>query len=121
MRSLATVVGLGALLLGSAAAAPPPGGKGLILLVRHAERAQAAMTEDPPLTDAGTARAERLAALLAESGIQAIFITRFQRTQATAKPLADRLRLTPIEESDTAQLIAKLKTRTDETVLVSPT
>src|SRR5262245_9330244 len=96
----------------------PTPAKGLFLLVRHAERVPSPATEDPPLTDAGRARAERLAAMLAKSEIRAIFVTRFRRTLETAKPLADLLKLTPTEESDSQQLIAKLRSHTDEIVLV---
>lgn len=120
LRSFAVVAIIGIVLVGRALASPSPAppAKGLIILVRHAERAQAAATEDVPLTDAGRARAQRLAGLLAKAEIKTVFVTRFRRTQETAKPLADLLRLTPIEESDTEQLIAKLRTHGDETVLV---
>ena len=76
-------------------------GKGLIILVRHAERVPSPATDDPPLTDAGSARAQRLATMLARSDVRAVFVTRFRRTLETAKLLTDLLRLVPIEESDT--------------------
>jgi broad specificity phosphatase PhoE len=104
-----------------AAVDPAPGapaGKGLFLLVRHAERVQSAMTDDAPLTDAGRARAQKLAAMLAKAGVDAIYVTRFQRTKDTAQPLADALHVTPIEKSDTGELVADLKQHTDDTVLV---
>ena len=104
-----------AALVGAAAAGP---GRGIIFLVRHAERAPGAMSEDAPLTDAGKTRAGRLADVLAKADVKTIFVTRFRRTQDTAQPLADLLHLTPTVESDTAQLVAKLKTHLDETVLV---
>ena len=109
-----------ALLMGLAlgAASPVPAAKGLILLVRHAERVPAAMTDDAPLTDAGKARAQKLSALLAQAGIKTIFVTRFRRTIDTAQPLADALHIMPTVESDTLQLIAKLRTHLDENVLV---
>lgn len=116
MVALAIVVlVLGGLGTGATPAAP---GKGLIILVRHAERSQAAASDDPPLTDAGNARAQRLAAMLAKSRITTVFVTRFQRTQETARPLADLLKLTPIDKSDSDQLIAELRTRGSDTVLV---
>ena len=122
--ALAVLVALGALggisagAPGSVSPPPAPAGKGVIVLVRHAERAPSAMTDDAPLTDAGKARAERLAALLAKADVKAIFVTRFRRTQETARPLAERLQLTPIEESDTDHLVAKLRAHGAETVLV---
>lgn len=121
VKRIASFVKIAAMVMaGLAVAAPSPAaaGKGVILLVRHAERVPAPATDDAPLTDAGRARAQRLAALLAKADIKSIFVTRFGRTQATAKPLADALNLTPIEESDTVQIVAKLKTHADETVLV---
>ena len=66
-----------------------------VILVRHAERATAP-ANDPVLTDAGAARAQALKAALAHAGVTAIVTTHFQRTQLTAKPLADSLGLTPI-------------------------
>jgi broad specificity phosphatase PhoE len=115
--ALLATIGLAMLGFANASAASPA--KGVIILVRHAERVQSASsTEDVPLTDAGRARAERLAALLANSDVKSIFVTRFRRTQETAKPLADLLHLTPSEESDTDQLVAKLRAHGGETVLV---
>jgi broad specificity phosphatase PhoE len=108
---------LGGLAFGAPSPVPPT--KGVLILVRHAERQPSTSPDDdPPLTDEGKARAQRLASLLAKAEIRAVFTTRFRRTQDTAKPLADLLHLTPIVESDTLPLIAKLRTHDDETVLV---
>lgn len=62
----------------------------LVILVRHAERATAP-ANDPVLTDAGTARAQALRQALAGAGVSAIVTTHLQRTQLTARPLADSL------------------------------
>jgi broad specificity phosphatase PhoE len=102
----------------SPGSSPAPAGNGVIILVRHAERVPAPMTDDAPLTDAGKSRAERLASVLAKADVKAIFVTRFRRTQETARPLAERLGLTPLVESDTDALVAKLRTHGAETVLV---
>ena len=56
--------------------------------------------------------------MVADAGVRAIYITRFRRTQETAKPAADLLGLTPIVESDTTELVTALKARGNETVLV---
>ncbi|MGK7295221.1 MAG: SixA phosphatase family protein [Candidatus Wenzhouxiangella sp. M2_3B_020] len=64
----------------------------LVILVRHAEKS-AEPAGDPVLTDAGRRRAERLADLLAEAGVTAIYATEYERTQATGRPIAERLGL----------------------------
>jgi broad specificity phosphatase PhoE len=71
------------------AVAPP-----LVVLVRHAEKAMEP-AGDPPLTDAGVARAQALAATLGNAGITAIITTQLLRTRATAEPVASARGLTP--------------------------
>jgi len=86
-----------------------------VLIVRHAERADAGTTPvagaDPNLSDAGLSRAKSLAAMLKDAGITAIFVTQYKRTQQTAAPLATALGITPvtIQSADTAALVAKVK------------
>jgi broad specificity phosphatase PhoE len=91
-----------------------------VIIVRHAERADggagaAPMTGapvDPLLSAAGEARAAKLAAMLADSGIKAIYATEFRRTQDTGKPLAERLGI-PVQAvaaKDPAALVTRLKT-----------
>jgi len=48
------------------------------------------------LSPAGQARAQALAHVLRDEGIDAIFVTSFQRTQQTAAPLAAAAGITPI-------------------------
>jgi broad specificity phosphatase PhoE len=57
-------------------------------VVRHAERADDG-TDNPPLTDAGVARAARLAARLADARGVAVYASPYQRAQQTAQPTAD--------------------------------
>ncbi len=67
-----------------------------IVLVRHAEKAVSAeRPNDPPLTSDGEERAQRLAKLLADFDVTAIFVTKYERTRATAAPLAVARGLTP--------------------------
>lgn len=88
-----------------ASAAPPV----TVFLVRHAEKA--AGGEDPGLAEAGTKRAESLAAMLADAGITAIFSSEYKRTQDTAAPLAKRLgvAVTTVPAKDIDGLVAKLR------------
>ena len=91
----------------------------LVIFVRHAERADGgaqgqAMTSapaDPLLSPAGEARAARLATMLAESGIKAIYASEFRRTQDTGKPLAAKLglKVEAVSARDPAVLVAKAK------------
>ena len=72
----------------------------LILLVRHAERAddgggdpQMAMdpqlAQDPPLSEAGRARSELLAEMVRDVGITHIHTTDYRRTRETARPTSE--------------------------------
>ncbi|MFN3212956.1 MAG: SixA phosphatase family protein [Henriciella sp.] len=58
-----------------------------IYLVRHAEKQSG---DDPALTEAGQARAERLAEILAGKGLTHIHSTPYRRTLATAAPIAEQ-------------------------------
>jgi broad specificity phosphatase PhoE len=99
----------------------------LVLLVRHAERADGGMPPagmstpaDPDLSAEGRARAERLADMLAQAGVTRIVVSEFRRTQQTAAPLAARLGLTPERASskDTPGLAKQLSASKNGVVLV---
>ena len=93
-----------------------------IFLVRHAERADAGRTaeRDPKLSAKGEARAQALAHTLRDARIHAIYATEFQRTQATAKPLADLLKIpvTIVPANKTAALVEALKTAKENVLVV---
>jgi broad specificity phosphatase PhoE len=100
----------------------------MVIVVRHAERADggagtgAAMTtgNDPELSEAGKARAEKLAAMLVDAGVVAIYTTEYRRTKDTAAPLAAKLgvKVEPITSKDVASVVAKIKSHTTGAVLV---
>jgi broad specificity phosphatase PhoE len=84
-----------------------------VILVRHAELPGAAMAnpKDVPISPPGRARAQRLAALLKDAGISAIYVTDFLRTNQTAQPLAQALgkQLIVLPKGDPNELAARLK------------
>lgn len=59
------------------------------IVVRHAEKATDD-PEDPNLSALGRQRAQRLATLLADAPVVAIYATEFRRTHQTAQPTADQ-------------------------------
>jgi len=57
-----------------------------VILVRHAEKAAVA-GDDPPLSDVGVKRAQLLAGVVGDAGIQIVYCSQFRRTRETAEPL----------------------------------
>jgi broad specificity phosphatase PhoE len=114
-----TVIALAAVVLFMPAAAFA---QKLVFVVRHAERADAGMEAqpDPALSIVGEARAQRLAAMLADAGVKDIFATEFKRTQDTAAPLAMKIGVAveQVGSKDTALLIAKIKSHSNAVVVV---
>ncbi len=98
-----------------------------VLVVRHAERADAAraqgatmMADDPELSAAGRARAEALASTLKDAGVTEIFVTEYKRTQQTAAPLAKLLGVAvqTVSSKDTAALVSRLKSAKGNVLVV---
>jgi broad specificity phosphatase PhoE len=92
-----------------------------LLIVRHAEKA-AEPADDPPLTEAGRARAATLAGMAASSGVSAIYATQYLRTQQTVEPLAAQLGLPVGQQNskDTDGLVAQvLAEHRGQTVVVA--
>ena len=90
-----------------------------VIFTRHAEKG-ATPPKDPPLTEAGQKRAEVLGSMLADSGVDTIYVTEFRRTQQTAAPLAARVHVKPtvIAANDTEGLVNAIRARTSGVVVV---
>jgi broad specificity phosphatase PhoE len=103
----------------------------VIFVVRHAERAdqgaapmpptaQGMIPNDPSLSEAGTARAAKLAALLASADVKHIFTTEFKRTRETAAPLAGKLKVDAVMSAsrDPQPLIDAVRKTTGNVLIV---
>jgi broad specificity phosphatase PhoE len=84
-----------------------------VFLVRHADLVGQAMAppKDLPLSEAGQARAEKLASLLKDAGVTAIYTTEFLRTRKTAEPLAQTLKIEikEVEKGAPEPLVERLR------------
>jgi len=91
----------------------------MVIVSRHGEKA-ATPANDPPLTEAGKKRAELLASMLVDSGVDAIYVTELQRTQQTAAPPGSRIHIQPtiIPADDTGKLIDAIRARKSGVVVV---
>ncbi|MEO8337622.1 MAG: histidine phosphatase family protein [bacterium] len=114
IRALAALIAL-APVVGAQGA---PATNTTIIVVRHAEKA-AEPAADPPLTAAGAARAESLAEVVRDAGVNVIVSTQYQRTRQTVAPTAWKLsivaevidaRVSPRATADT--LLARYRGRT---------
>lgn len=87
-------------------------------IVRHAEKLNE--TTDPPLSEAGLARARILADTLRDKHIQLIYVSDRQRTAQTAEPTARLFSISPVvvPATETNKLIEELKAVNGKNVLV---
>lgn len=99
------------LLLTACSSQPVARDTATFILVRHAEKATTP-AKDPPLTEAGQQRAQRLADSLQGIRLDAIYSSPYQRTRQTAAPLAQAQRLTVVDYTpdDAAAFAARLRT-----------
>ena len=67
----------------------------IVVVVRHADKMDD--SDDAALSSRGEEQAKQLAHVLKDFGISAIYVTQFQRTKRTAGPLAELLKIEPIE------------------------
>jgi len=84
-----------------------------VILIRHAEKVIDPNNPDVDLSPAGQARAQELARIFGDAGINAIYATQFKRTQQTVKPLADRLGLpaNQVNSKNTADLVGQIQSQ----------
>jgi broad specificity phosphatase PhoE len=80
-----------------------------VLLVRHAEKNTGLVGADPPLTAAGTLRAQELARVLGDAGLTAIYTTPYLRNRQTADPVARRVGLVPRVIHDTDSTVTAVR------------
>lgn len=118
IRNSLHIVCLVSFALAVGARAEPP----IVLLVRHAERADAGGTaqKDPALSEQGRKRAEALTRALRDAGITALYSTEFKRTEETAAPLGRSLGIKPelVPAKETATLLGKLKVSSGNVLVV---
>ena len=93
-----------------------------IIVVRHAEKNIEPTNQDPDLSPVGQARAQEIARMFGNAGVNAIYATQYKRTQETVKPLADRLDLSVnvVDSKQTKELVRQiLKEHRGQTVFVA--
>jgi broad specificity phosphatase PhoE len=83
-----------------------------VILVRHAEKKIEPTNPDPDLAPEGVERAQEIARVFGDAGINAIYATQYKRTQQTVKPLSDRtgVTVTVLESSQTNELLKRIQT-----------
>jgi broad specificity phosphatase PhoE len=83
-----------------------------VILVRHAEKKLEPNNPDPDLTPEGVERAQEIARVFGNAGINAIYATQYKRTQQTVRPLSDRIGVpvTVLESSQKDELIKRIQT-----------
>ena len=87
-----------------------------LILIRHAERGNDG-SNDPPLAEAGTARANNLASVLKNTNISAIYSSNYKRTKNTVAPIAQAKSLDvkiyePMKEDEIKRIISENKGKT---------
>jgi phosphohistidine phosphatase SixA len=83
-----------------------------VILVRHAEKKLEPNNPDPDLTPDGLARAQEIARVFGNAGINTIFATQYKRTQQTVKPLSDRtgVPVTILDSNQGDELVKRIQT-----------
>ena len=78
-------------------------------------------SRDPLLSEQGQKRAQNLARLLRDAGIEQVFATEYQRTQLTAKPLlaAQKIELSSYLAKESQEFGTRLLKTTKNTLVVA--
>src|SRR2546423_15673362 len=93
-----------------------------VIIIRHAEKIIDPNNPDVDLSPAGQARAQELARMFGDAGINAIYATQYKRTQETVKPLADKLgvAVNVVSSKDTADLLTQIRAQhSGQTVFIA--
>jgi len=93
-----------------------------VILIRHAEKIIDPNNPDVDLSPAGQARAQELARMFGDAGINAIYATQYKRTQETVKPLSDKIGVpvTVMNSKGTADLLAQIRAQhSGQTVFIA--
>ncbi len=82
-----------------------------VILIRHAEKIIDPNNNDVDLSPAGQARAQEIARMFGDAGVNAIYATQYKRTQQTVKPLADKIGVpvTIVNSKSTGDLLAQIR------------
>jgi 2,3-bisphosphoglycerate-dependent phosphoglycerate mutase len=83
-----------------------------VILVRHAEKKIEPTNPDPDLTPEGLERAQEIARVFGNAGVNTIFATQYKRTQQTVKPLSERtgVSVTLLDANQTDELVKRIQT-----------
>ena len=89
-----------------------------IVVVRHADKID--NSDDAVLSPTGEAQAKRLAHVLKDVGITAIYTSQFKRTIQTATPLADLLKIKPFayEQTDIDGVVKEIRRKHPKEVVM---
>ena len=92
-----------------------------VILVRHAEK-NPEPKDDPDLSPDGFARAQQIARIFSNAGINGIYATQYKRTQQTVEPLSTRIGvpITLLDAKQPDELVKRIQTSLrGQTIFVS--
>lgn len=83
-----------------------------VILVRHAEKNLEPNNPDPDLSPEGFARAQEIARVFGNAGVNTIYATQYKRTQQTVRPLAEQtgVGVTLLNANQTDELVKRIQT-----------